>query len=65
MDRQEDHVVGHGAEGNNDDDPDKACKHSVVDGPICDLVQELAQRFTSGEYRLILTLLLHRLRYQC
>ena len=41
MDREEDHVVGHGTERDDDDDPEDARKHASVDGPICDFIHEL------------------------
>ena len=41
MDGEVDHVLRHGAEGEDDDEPDDAGKHAIVDRPVRDLVQEL------------------------
>ena len=41
MNREENHVVGHGTERDDDDDPEDARKHTSVDGPICDFIHEL------------------------
>ena len=41
MDGEVDHVGRHGAEGEDDDEPDDAGKHAVVNRPVRDLVQEL------------------------
>ena len=41
VDGEVDHVRRHGAEGEDDDEPDDAGKHAVVDRPVRDLVQEL------------------------
>ena len=38
-----DHVRRHGAEGENDDEPDDAGKHAVVDRPVGELVQKLSR----------------------
>ena len=43
VDGEVDHVRGHGAEGEDDDEPDDARQHAVVDRPVRDLVQELVR----------------------
>ena len=46
MHREKDHVVRHGTERDNDDDPDEAREHAVVDGPVRDLVKNLFVKTT-------------------
>ena len=43
VDGEVDHVRGHGAEGEDHNEPDDARQHAVVDGPVRDLVQELTR----------------------
>ena len=50
MDGEVDHVPRHGAEGEDDDEPDDAGKHPVVDRPVRDLVQELVCQWTADAY---------------
>ena len=42
MNREENHVVRHGTERDDDDDPEYALEHTGVDGPIRDFIHELS-----------------------
>ena len=51
MHGEEDHVVGHSAERDDDDNPDNAGQRAVVDGPVCDLVKNLFDKTTFSSLR--------------
>ena len=54
MHGEEDHVVGHSTECDDDDNPDNAGQRAVVDGPVRDLVKNLfvETTFSSLQYLL-------------
>ena len=53
MHGEEDHIVGHSTECDDDDNPYNAGQRTVVDGPVRDLVKNLFVKTTFSSLRYI------------